>query len=247
LLVTGGGGPVHGYGVARKLGLSRLICPPSPGVASAWGLLVAPARVDRVTTVGFHLRDGDVAALEAAFQRLEAEAKAVLAETGLLPDAAQVQRMADGRFIGQGFDLAVKLPTGPYAGEDVRARLTAAFEDAYREKFSRAPPDVPLEFIAARVAAQVAIPGGHIAALPADADATEARRGARRAWFAEAGGFVDAVVYDRERLGAGATFAGPALVEDAGSTLVVGPGGTCRVTEQGSIIMQIGQETSDAR
>jgi N-methylhydantoinase A len=247
LLVTGGGGPVHGYGVARKLGLSRLICPPSPGVASAWGLLVAPARVDRVTTVGFRLRDGDVEALEAAFQRLEAEAKAVLAETGLPPDAAQMQRMADGRFIGQGFDLAVKLPPGPYAGEDVRARLTAAFEDAYREKFTRAPPDVPLEFIAARVAAQVAIPGGHIAALPEDVDATKARRGVRRAWFAEAGGFVDAVVYDRERLGAGATFAGPALVEDAGSTLVVGPGGTCRVTAQGSIIMQIGQEISDAR
>jgi len=247
MLVTGGGGPVHGYGVARKLGLSRLICPPSPGVASAWGLLVAPARVDRVTTVGFRLRDGDVSALEAAFQRLESEARQVLAETGLPPDAAQIQRMADGRFIGQGFDLAVKLPPGPYAGDDVRVRLAAAFEEAYREKFTRAPPDVPLEFIAARVAAQVAIPGGHIAALPEDTDATRACRGVRRAWFAEAGGFVDAVVYDRERLGAGATFTGPALVEDAGSTLVVGPSGACRVTTRGSIIMQIGQETSDAR
>ncbi|MEK7715123.1 MAG: hydantoinase/oxoprolinase family protein, partial [candidate division NC10 bacterium] len=52
LLSTGGAGPVHAYGVAKKLGLTRVICPPSAGVASALGLLVAPARVDRVATVG---------------------------------------------------------------------------------------------------------------------------------------------------------------------------------------------------
>ena len=68
LVCTGGGGPVHGYGVARKLGISRLICPPSPGVASAWGLLVAPARVDRVATVGFRLDAGDLGGFEAAFR-----------------------------------------------------------------------------------------------------------------------------------------------------------------------------------
>ena len=55
LLCTGGGGPVHGYYVGKKLGLKRIICPPSAGVASATGLLVAPARVDRVATVGTRL------------------------------------------------------------------------------------------------------------------------------------------------------------------------------------------------
>ena len=52
LLCTGGAGPVHAYDVARKLGLAPVICPPAAGVASALGLLVAPARVDRVATVG---------------------------------------------------------------------------------------------------------------------------------------------------------------------------------------------------
>src|SRR5207247_4154746 len=48
LLCTGGAGPVHAWGVAHKLGLRQVICPPAAGVASALGLLVAPARVDRV-------------------------------------------------------------------------------------------------------------------------------------------------------------------------------------------------------
>ncbi|HEY3187508.1 MAG TPA: hydantoinase/oxoprolinase family protein, partial [Solirubrobacteraceae bacterium] len=105
LLCTGGAGPVHAYYVARKLGLARVICPPSAGVASALGLLVAPARVDRVATVGVRLDRDDVADLEAAFRRLEDEARAVLADTGLRLETATVRRLADGRFLGQGFDL----------------------------------------------------------------------------------------------------------------------------------------------
>jgi N-methylhydantoinase A len=236
LLTTGGGGPVHGYGVARKLGLTQLICPPSPGVASAWGLLVAPARVDRVMAITVRVADGDLAALEATFRHLEAEALIVLAETGAPADTARIQRMADGRFVGQGFDLPVKLPPGPYADA---APLIAAFHDAYRAKFTRSPPDVTLEFVAARVAIQAAIPGGRIAALDAGSDLAACKRGERPAWFAEAGGFVNAAVYDRELMRAGMVFAGPALVEDAGSTLVIGPAATARATAQGSIIVDL--------
>ena len=241
LLTTGGGGPVHGYGVARKLGLSRLICPPSPGVASAWGLLVAPARVDRVVAINIRVAHDPLDTLEAAFSGLERDALAVLAETGAPAGAAQIQRLADGRFVGQGFDLTVKLPPGPYAGEASRQALTEAFHDAYRAKFTRSPPGVTLEFVAARVAVQAPIPGGRIAPLPEGRDLSEARKGSRPAWFAEAGGFTDTAVYDRDRLRAGMRFPGPALVEDAGSTLVVGPASDCRVTAQGSIIVNLGR------
>ena len=246
MLTTGGGGPVHGYGVARKLGLSQLICPPSPGVASAWGLLVAPARVDRVAAISVRVDDADLAGLEAVFRGLEAAAIAVLAETGVSAETAVVQRMADGRFVGQGFDLPVKLPPGPYDGPSARAALTAAFHDAYRAKFTRSPPDVTLEFVAARVAVQAAIPGGRIAPLAAGSELASCIRGTRPAWFAESGGFVEATIYDRDRMRAGMVFPGPALVEDAGSTLVIGPSASCRVTAQGSIIVQLHPESRHA-
>src|SRR4030095_2119259 len=82
LLCTGGAGPVHAWSVAGKLGLSRVVWPPSGGGASALGLLVAPARVDRVATVGIRLDEGNVATLESAFQRLEDEGRAVVADNG---------------------------------------------------------------------------------------------------------------------------------------------------------------------
>ncbi|HEV2186300.1 MAG TPA: hydantoinase/oxoprolinase family protein [Stellaceae bacterium] len=243
LVCTGGGGPVHGYGVARKRGITRLVCPPSPGVASAWGLLVAPARVDRVTTIGFRLDSDPLAGFEAAFRELEDEAREVVGATGLPLAGLRVDRLGDGRCVGQGFDLVVPLPPGPYT-DDAAARpaLATAFDRGYREKFGRGPPAVPLEFINARVSVRVAAAGSHIADLTRVGDGTPAAaiKGLRRAWFAEAGGFVDTAVYDRDRLAPNAIIPGPALIEDPGSTLVVGPGGGAQVMPSGSIIVALG-------
>jgi N-methylhydantoinase A len=154
----------------------------------------------------------------------------------------RVDRRGDGRCVGQGFDLVVPLPPGPYADNATgRAALAAAFERGYREKFGRAPPAVPLEFINARVSVRVAAAGSHIADLgAATGEAPAAIKGQRCAWFAEAGGFVETIVYDRERLAPGTTIPGPALIEDPGSTLVIGPAGNARVMPSGSIVVELG-------
>jgi N-methylhydantoinase A len=241
LLCTGGGGPVHGYQVARKLGLKRLICPPSAGVASALGLIIAPARIDRVATVGIRLDRGDLCALEQAFRDLEADARAMVAETGVAVDAAVVERLADGRFIGQGFNLVVPLPPGPYdQGDDgtARAVLKDAFERSYREKFARTPPDVPIEFINVRVSVRVPIEDTRLSHLAEGANAT-ALRGRRPIFFPEAGGKIDAAVYWRDDLSPGVVLEGPAVIEEDGSTLLVGPGARIEVAPTRNIIVTL--------
>ena len=249
LLCTGGAGPVHAWSLARKLGMGRVICPPAAGVASALGLLVAPARVDRVATVGLRLDQGSVAELEAAFRRLEDEARAVMADTGLPLERATVQRLADGRFLGQGFDLVVSLPPGPYAEtREDRARLTAAFESAYRDKFALTPPGVPVEFLNIRVAVRAPVAGSRIVLEGRrGGDAGAARKGERPVYFPGAGGFVAAAVYDRYRLGIGDTLTGPAVVEEEGSTLVVGPGAAARVAAAGNIVMTLADPDAESR
>jgi N-methylhydantoinase A len=242
LLCTGGAGPVHAWGVAKKLGLARVICPPAAGVASALGLLVAPARVDRVATVGIRLDRGSVAPLEAAFRRLEADALAVLADTRLPLDTARIMRLADGRFLGQGFDLVVALPDGPYEDTDAQRRaLQSAFESAYREKFALTPPDVPVEFISIRVAVRAPVAGSGVA-VQAGAPAARglAVKGTRPAYFSGQE-FVETTVYDRHRLAVGDEIVGPAVVEEEGSTLVVGPGAVARVAASGNIVRTLGE------
>jgi N-methylhydantoinase A len=241
LLCTGGAGPVHAQQVALKLGISRVICPPSAGVASALGLLVAPARVDRVATVGVRLDTGSITSLEAAFGRLEDEARAVMADTGLKLETATMKRLADGRFLGQGFDLVVELPDGPYDDAALcRKRLTAAFESAYREKFALTPPGVAVEFLNIRVSARAPVSGSEVVLQSRKGTgAAAALKGKRPAYFSEAGGFVETAVYDRYRLGVGDELRGPAVLEEEGSTLVVGPGATARVAPTGNVILTL--------
>jgi N-methylhydantoinase A len=218
-----------------------VICPPAAGVASALGLLVAPARVDRVATVGIRLDRDSPAALETAFRGLEDSARALMADTGLKLETATVRRLADGRFLGQGFDLVVELPEGPYADTaETRQRLAAAFATAYREKFALTPPDVPIEFINIRVAVRAPVAGAEVTvhAERAGADGG-AVKGTRPAYFGESGGFVETTVYDRARLAPGDEVRGPAVLEEEGSTLVIGPGGTARVAASGNVVVTL--------
>ena len=238
LFATGGGGPVHGYEVARKLGLKRMICPPDAGVASAIGLIAAPARVDRVATVGVKLIDVDLAALEARYAALEAEALVILERAGVQPAQARLQRNADGRFVGQGFYLSVPLPAGPYSdGLTDRGALRAAFEAAYREKYTHTPPQVSIEFVNIRVTATAAAPGQD--AWLSTAPQAPGRTTSRMVYFRERSGLVDTRVYRRAQLPAGFNANGPLLVEEEGSTLVVAPGGRVSLASDGNLVVEV--------
>ncbi len=238
LLATGGAGPVHAYGVAKKLGLRRIVCPPAAGVASALGLLVAPARVDKVATVNMALDTMDWEKLEAAYQRLVADGCAMIAQTGLDPARATIQRLADIRYIGQAHELVVDLPDGAYSAASRRV-LLAAFERQYREHFARTPPDVPIEFVNLRVRVQAAVPSGEPATWSEPAAAAERIKGHRSVYFPECGGYATTPVYDRYGLLAGDQFDGPAVVEERESTLVVGPDTRFAVSAAGNIVVSL--------
>ena len=242
MLATGGAGPVHAWGVARKLGLRRIVCPTAAGVASALGLLVAPARVDRVATVNLALDAMDWQRLEAVYQSLEADGRAVIGRTGLDPASATVCRLADIRYIGQAYELVVDLPDGCYSAASKPA-LLAAFERQYREHFTRTPPAVPIEFVNLRVRVQATVPGAAATTRTATTAPAEKLKGTRMVFFPESGPnggeFVATPVYAREGLLSGDRFDGPAVVEERDSTLVVGPGGRAVVTAAGNIVVEL--------
>ncbi len=237
LLATGGGGPLHAYHVAQKLGCRRISVPPAAGVARAVGLLIAPARVDRVATVAAELDQLDWAVFEARYAALEAEGRALIAATGLDPALAQAERLADIRYVGQAFEVVVALPPGPYTAA-AKPSLIAAFEAAYIEKFTRTPPPVPVEIINIRSAVSAEVPGERPRSrvTAADEPAPNARR---KLYFPEARGFVEAPVFDRAARPAGYRFQGPAVVEEAASTLIVGPSGKAWVAADGNIIVDL--------
>ena len=238
LLATGGAGPVHAYYVAKKLGLSRLIVPFAAGVASALGLLLAPARVDRVATIARDLDQIVWADLEAAFARLENDARTVLAATIPDPAAATILRLADIRYVGQASELVVSLPAGPYTSAS-RSALLHAFEASYLAAFTRTPPSTQVEIINVRLSASAAT---RDSALPIGAPppvAAPVLKGSRPVYFPEFQEYRATHVYDRYALAADQTFDGPAIVEERESTLVIGPGASFRQLATGNIMVTV--------
>ena len=236
LLSTGGAGPVHACHVARKLGLRALMAPRAAGVASALGLLVAPARVDRVATVVKELDQLDWEALEATFRRLEQDARRIIAETGLDPATARIGRIADFRYVGQASELVVDLPPGPYAAA-TRPALVRAFEASYVAAFTRTPPETPVEIINVRVTATAEAPGSALALGTARSAGTPKRKGERPVFFAEWREHRATPVFDRDALAAGDRVDGPAIIEEPSSTLVVAPGCAAVVAPSGNIVV----------
>ena len=239
LLATGGAGPVHAYYVAKKLGLTRLIVPYAAGVASALGLLLAPARADRVATVTRALDEIDFADLEATFQRLETDASSVLAATVPNSASATILRLADIRYVGQASELVVPLPSGPYTSAS-QAVLRQAFERSYLDAFRRTPPTTQVEIINVRVSVSVELGDRALPVRAALRPGAEVSKGMRPVYFPEFGDFQATPVYDRYALVPGQAFDGPAIVEERESTLVIGPGASFEQLPSGNIVVALG-------
>jgi len=251
LLTTGGGGPLHGCEVARKLGIGMIVCPPSAGVASAIGMLVAPARIDRVATVARRVDAIDWPQLEATYGALEADATRVIRETGIAPEVMTITRFADIRYVGQGFELVVRLPEGPYTAAS-RDAILERFQADYRAIFSRIPIGSIAEIVNVRISAEA--PAGNDdlrVAYGTGRGASDALKGERRVFHGVTGEYVVTPVYDRRKLPAGSEIPAPAVVEEAESTLIVPPDAQARVAANGNIIVTLGIEnqrpTADAR
>ncbi len=238
LFAFGGAGPVHCWQVARILRVPRILLPFGAGAMSAWGLLAAPLAFDFVRTVRARLDAADWDALTRLFVEMEDEGRELLAGAGVAAGDVRVSRIAEMRYVGQGHEVEAPMPAGRLSPASLPA-ITASFEDAYRALYHRLPQGVPIEALNWRVTVsgpppRLAFGGG--AGPRATADAVKTRR---RAWFAEAAGWIDTPVYDRYALGPGATFAGPAIVEERESTAVIGPGASCRIDDGLTLVVHM--------
>ena len=238
----GGAGPVHGYRVAEILRLPALISPFGAGVGSTFGLLAAPLAFDFVRSAYSRLDQQDWSLANQLLDVMAEEGRKVLESSGLPAKEIRYQRTADMRYVGQGHEVSVRLPSGVLGQQHV-PQITAEFEETYRGLYGRKGPDVALEIINWRLVASGPRPEMNLR-LPRDtSDKRHARKGSRRAYFPESGEFVETAVYDRYAFKPGVEFTGPAIVEERESTLIVGPSGCAHVDKNLNVIV----EFSDGR
>ena len=235
MVAFGGAGPVHAYGIARKLGISRIICPTGAGVSSAIGLLIAPVAVDLSASHPMATEAWDIDAMNRLLDDLSAQGAEVVSAAGVAKETISNRYTVDMRHVGQGHEITVVLPDRSLPKEAFLEELRSSFFKLYRELFGRTVA-APLEVITWRLRAsgekdQVTRPHETVVA--------EAKKGSRVVYFQEASGYVETSVYDHYKLPIGHEVKGPAIVEQRESTAVVGPSGTFHVDAHGNLVINI--------
>lgn len=233
LVATGGAGPVHATGVARLLGLPHVVVPPVAGVGSAYGLLLAPISFDFARTRVGRLGQLDVEQVNSLYEEMEGEGRQVVKEGGV-SDEIQVARTADMRYVGQGHEIRVPIPSGEL-NQGSREAIQAAFDEAYRKAFGRICDGVPVESVHWRVT--VTGPKPVPPPLRVAADSESAVKGVRDVLFVEGTEPVEATIYSRYALNRESQLFGPAIIEEAESTTVVPPGWVARVHACGALVL----------
>ena len=245
LLAFGGAGPIHAREVARRSGCAEILVPDNAGVFSAFGLLVAPMKMDLVRTRFTRLATIDWAGIEALFGDMEQALTRELASAGVPAARVEFRRSADMRFVGQGFEVETELARRLQDGmlEEVERR----FHEAYRARFGNILTGQRIEIVNWRVEASVASTSADTAgATRAATPGRVAARRERQAFFPDINAFVATPVIGIGDLPPGEAAHGPALIEQAGSTIVVGPGDTYMLDAFGNVRISVGARGSQS-
>ena len=237
LVAFGGAGPMHSISVARLLDMATVIAPPSPGVASAYGLLVADFKNDYARTSIQKPPNHDTRAMEDVYRELEREASSWLESESVPADRRELARSADLRYAHQGFEVTVNM-----AGRTVEAASLEATIQLFHQEHDRLfgfSLDQPVEIVTLRVTARGQLETASMAPLSRELKTpAEALLGQRPVYFEDTEGFVPCDIYERSRLAAGSRITGPAILENLDSTLVIDPGWQARIDDYGNCIMQ---------
>jgi N-methylhydantoinase A len=236
----GGGGALHVCALIQQIGLKCALVPRFPGITSALGCVIADVRHDVVQTLNLMLDGLNPVTLAARMRAAAAEARTVVADSGIAIEHIDAHYEFDMHYLGQTHTVAATLEH-PLQDEEPRVNeglIRSAFEAAYRTTFSRLLPDIPIRIVTLRVAAigrrraldfSVFAPG-------ASASLDKAWQGTQPVWFDD--GWRDTSIWARLNLPADAIINGPAILEQPDATTVIEPGFAGRVDSMGNLIVE---------
>lgn len=231
MVVFGGGGPMHGAALGQELGVKKVVVPRGAAVFSAWGMLMSDLRRDYFVT---ELMDADNhGALTNLLGRTRDRAMDDFVAGNVPADKVAISTMVRARYQNQEFAVDVELPTlTPDAA--AMESLVAAFHDAYEREYTYRL-DAGVEIIGIHLIASSEVGKLEILKLPVTGALLDTAIKGRRAVDYATEGVHEATIYDGARLEPGMAFAGPAVIEDPGTTIVVHPSNRVSIDDYGNI------------
>ncbi len=241
LFACGGAGALHACSVARELGMKHVIIPRNPGALCAVGLVNTDLMYDFSKTEMQLSTKVNLDVLDKDYQMLEEEAEARLGADHMPEDKIVIQRVADCRYEGQGYEMRVPVIGGKVTEETIE-KMKESFHQAHKKQFGRSFRKVAVEIVNIRVIGTGAIENLEAVKIPTGGgDISRAQVDERQVTFKgkEHPVHLATKVYDRSLFCAGDTIPGPAVINQMDTTIVIEPGCTGHVNDYGIIIIDI--------
>lgn len=241
LFACGGAGSLHACSVARELGMKHVIIPLNPGALCAVGLVNTDLMYDYSKTEMQLSTKADLAALQRDYAVLEEEAWEKLLEDGMSAEEIVIQRVADCRYEGQGYEMRVPVIGGSVT-EDTIEKMKESFHEVHKKQFGRSYRQVAVEIVNIRVIGTGKIEDLEpIRIAQGDGDVSRAVTGERNVTFKVNGKPEHRMtkIYDRSLFQSGDEIPGPAIVNQMDTTIVIEPDCVGRVNDYGIIVIDI--------
>jgi N-methylhydantoinase A len=244
LVAQGGAGPLHAAEVALSLGIPEVVVPRYPGITSAMGLLTTDLKHDLIQNEFTLSTDPHLDKLNADLQALEDQVKAQLRADGFSEDQMTLQRFADCRYVGQGYELRAMVPGGEL-DETALQSVWQQFHDLHTAEYGHAFPRKSCR-------AGDAAGDGH----RSDAQTLRfacSHRGGCEGGLAENSGHLfprqrttgeySTNFFERDRLPVGGIIEGPAVIFQKDSTVLLPPHSQTTVEANGNLLIRLGAES----
>jgi len=179
------------------------------------------------------------AAIDDLYAAMEAEGADILVRSGAPRDQVRFERSADLRYVGQFNEVEVSCPEGPVTAASLGA-LAEAFHQRHEQTFAFAMKGRHIEVIYLRVRAIAPTPPVKLKPIATGGESPEkARKADRRCFFGREHGWQTTPVYAGDAVAGGNNIMGPALIEEAGSTILVPNAARAEVDSFGNYLIQL--------
>jgi N-methylhydantoinase A len=239
LIAFGGAGPLHACYLADWLGMKKVVIPPSPGVTSAYGLLLTDVRIDAVHTAVQREDEFIEDRIEQHFLELETRVKGGLFSEGFSSENIELQYFVDMRYGGQAYEVRLPFLNEPTSMENKLLTAINDFHTSHQDLYGYSYEGRELvELVNVGVTGLGLLERPAIRKQKAGIKSSEhAIRGKSQVYFPQTQGRVECPVFSRELLTAGNEIVGPAIIEQYDSTTVLNPDWLARLDEWGCLVL----------
>ena len=238
MVPSGGAGPMQAVAIAKALGVSKVLIPPTPGLNSAVGMLATDLKHEVVRTQMQATADVNPTQLAEIYEELEGSTRNLLKEQDVQEEDITIIREAGMCYVGQSFQLRVDVPS--VIDTDTGSQLEKAFHQRHAESYGFDNEEEPTQLVNLRVVGIGKVDRPVLKQLDhAIGPAKRAIKGKRKVYFSEAKGLIEVDLYDRSLLMSGDRFTGPAIIEQMDTTIVVPPEVEVEAEQSGNLVIHI--------